>query len=64
MKDSSFDLAGSMITSYQPINNQRSAGRGVSNLSAFRSPSPCFFRPSFLGSASKVSHLYLWDRNL
>ncbi|XP_037548762.1 claspin [Nematolebias whitei] len=54
MKDhnSSFDLAGSMITSYQPV-NQRSTGRGGVN--AFRSPSPCFFRPSFLGSASKSS---------
>ncbi|XP_013859885.1 claspin, partial [Austrofundulus limnaeus] len=49
MKDNSFELVGSMITSYQPINNQRSTGRGVSNFSAFRSPSPCFFRPSFLG---------------
>nr|XP_033492141.1 claspin isoform X2 [Epinephelus lanceolatus] len=53
--NSSFELAGSMITSYQPINNQRSAGRSVSNSSIFRSPSPCLFRPSFLGSASKSS---------
>ncbi|MEQ2158378.1 hypothetical protein GOODEAATRI_011693 [Goodea atripinnis] len=52
--NSSFELAESMITSYQPVNNQRSMGRGVSNFSAFRSPSPCFFRPSILGSASKV----------
>uniref|UniRef100_A0A3P8U8F0 Claspin n=1 Tax=Amphiprion percula TaxID=161767 RepID=A0A3P8U8F0_AMPPE len=53
--NSSFELAASMITSYQPINNQRSAGRGISTSSIFRSPSPCLFRPSFLGSASKSS---------
>ncbi|XP_069031855.1 claspin [Embiotoca jacksoni] len=53
--NSSFELAGSMITSYQPVNNQRSTGKGVSSSSIFRSPSPCFFRPSFLGSASKSS---------
>ncbi|XP_037330993.2 claspin isoform X1 [Pungitius pungitius] len=52
-KDSSFELAGSMITSYQPVSHQRSAGRSTSNYSIFRSPSP--FRPSFLGSASKSS---------
>nr|XP_046274342.1 claspin [Scatophagus argus] len=51
--NSSFEFAGSMITSYQPVNHQRSAGRNVSNSSIFRSPSP--FRPSFLGSASKSS---------
>ncbi|XP_061597083.1 claspin [Cololabis saira] len=53
--NSSFELAGSMITSYQPVSHQRSAGRSVSNSSTFRSPSPCLFRPSFLGSASKSS---------
>ncbi|GLD59305.1 claspin [Lates japonicus] len=53
--NSSFELAGSMITSYQPVNHQRSTGRGVSSSSIFRSPSPCLFRPSFLGSASKSS---------
>ncbi|XP_032390630.1 claspin isoform X2 [Etheostoma spectabile] len=53
--NSSFELAGSMITSYQPVNHQRSAGRNISNYSIFRSPSPCLFRPSFLGSASKSS---------
>ncbi|XP_034560433.1 claspin isoform X2 [Notolabrus celidotus] len=53
--NSSFELAGSMITSYQPITHQRSAGRHFSNSSMFRSPSPCLFRPSFLGSASKSS---------
>ncbi|XP_030644399.1 claspin [Chanos chanos] len=50
--NSSFELIGSMIPSYQPVN--KAAGRGVSS-SVFRSPSPCFFRPSFLGSASKSS---------
>uniref|UniRef100_A0A3Q3X731 Uncharacterized protein n=1 Tax=Mola mola TaxID=94237 RepID=A0A3Q3X731_MOLML len=53
--NSSFDLAGSMITSYQPVNHQRSTGRNICNSSIFRSPSPCLFRPSFLGSASKSS---------
>ncbi|KAM4631478.1 claspin [Polymixia lowei] len=53
--NSSFELVGSMIPSYQPVNHQRSTGRGVSNSRMFRSPSPCFFRPSFLGSASKSS---------
>ncbi|KAM4539411.1 claspin isoform 2-T2 [Odontesthes bonariensis] len=52
--NSSFELAGSMITSYQPVTNQRSVGRGVPN-SIFHSPSTCFSRPSFLGSASKSS---------
>nr|XP_040045117.1 claspin isoform X2 [Gasterosteus aculeatus aculeatus] len=51
--NSSFELAGSMITSYQPVSHQRSAGRSISNYSIFRSPSP--FKPSFLGSASKSS---------
>ncbi|XP_028820016.1 claspin-like [Denticeps clupeoides] len=50
--NSSFELVGSMIPSYQPIG--RAGGRGVST-SVFRSPSPCLFRPSFLGSASKSS---------
>ncbi|XP_051991953.1 claspin-like [Xyrauchen texanus] len=50
--NSSFELMSSMIPSYQPVS--RAAGRGLS-ASAFRSPSPCFFRPSFLGSASKSS---------
>ncbi|XP_040908468.1 claspin [Toxotes jaculatrix] len=53
--NSSFELAGSMITSYQPVNHQRSTGRGVSNSSIFRSPSPCLFRPSLLSSCSKSS---------
>ncbi|XP_052439173.1 claspin isoform X1 [Carassius gibelio] len=50
--NSSFELMGSMIPSYQPVN--RAVGRGLSN-TAFRSPSPCLFRSSFLGSASKSS---------
>uniref|UniRef100_A0A8C7ZXJ4 Claspin n=1 Tax=Oryzias sinensis TaxID=183150 RepID=A0A8C7ZXJ4_9TELE len=53
--NSSFELAGSMLTSYQPVNNQRATGRAAFGSAAFRSPSPCFFRPSFLGSASKSS---------
>ncbi|XP_041868297.1 claspin [Melanotaenia boesemani] len=53
--NSSFELAASMITSYQPVNNQRSAGRTSSGASIFRSPSPCLFRSSFLSSASKSS---------
>ncbi|CAL1583720.1 unnamed protein product [Knipowitschia caucasica] len=56
MKDhshnSSFDLPGSMLTSYQPVT--RGAPRGLC-ASVFRSPSPSLFRPSFLGSASKSS---------
>ncbi|XP_018603408.2 claspin [Scleropages formosus] len=50
--NSSFELTGSMIPSYQPVS--RTARRSVSN-GAFRSPSPGFYRPSFLGSASKSS---------
>ncbi|KAJ8268187.1 hypothetical protein COCON_G00133590 [Conger conger] len=50
--NSSFELIGSMIPSYQPFS--RAAGRGVSS-GVFRSPSPGFYRPSFLGSASKSS---------
>ncbi|KAK5910976.1 hypothetical protein CgunFtcFv8_005190 [Champsocephalus gunnari] len=53
--NSSFELAGSMITSYQPISYQRSAGKSISNSSIFRSPPRCSFRPSFLGSASRSS---------
>uniref|UniRef100_A0A4W5MEB5 Claspin n=1 Tax=Hucho hucho TaxID=62062 RepID=A0A4W5MEB5_9TELE len=52
--NSSFELLGSMLPSYQPVNRSTTGGRGLS-ASAFRSPSPCFFRPSFLGSASKSS---------
>lgn len=50
--NSSFELAASMITSYQPVNQQRSAGKSTSSSSVLSSP--CLFRPSFLGSASTV----------
>ncbi|XP_045082258.1 claspin-like isoform X3 [Coregonus clupeaformis] len=52
--NSSFELLGSMLPSYQPVNRGTTGGRGLS-ASTFRSRSPCFFRPSFLGSASKSS---------
>ncbi|XP_014033014.2 claspin isoform X1 [Salmo salar] len=52
--NSSFELLGSMLPSYQPVNRSTTGGRGLS-ARPFRSPSPCFFRPSFLGSASKSS---------
>uniref|UniRef100_H3CLG1 Claspin n=1 Tax=Tetraodon nigroviridis TaxID=99883 RepID=H3CLG1_TETNG len=51
--NSSFELAASMITSYQPVNQQRSAGKSTSSSSVLSSP--CLFRPSFLGSASTSS---------
>ncbi|KAF4074075.1 hypothetical protein AMELA_G00250600 [Ameiurus melas] len=50
--NSSFDLTSSTLPSYQPVS--RAAGKGLP-AAVFRSPSPCFFRPSFLGSASKSS---------
>ncbi|KAM9494718.1 claspin [Clarias gariepinus] len=50
--NSSFELTSSTLPSYQPVS--RAAGKGLST-AVFRSPSPCFFRPSFLGSASKSS---------
>nr|XP_061808850.1 claspin-like [Nerophis lumbriciformis] len=55
--NSSFDLAGSMITSYQPVNHQRTGRVACSSNSnsVFRSPSPCLFRPNLLSSASKSS---------
>ncbi|KAI1231234.1 hypothetical protein IHE44_0008172, partial [Lamprotornis superbus] len=52
--NSSFEFIGSMIPSYQPCNKQ--ASRGGSSLPAaggFRSPSPGFFKTSFISSASK-----------
>ncbi|KAJ7999985.1 hypothetical protein DPEC_G00200120 [Dallia pectoralis] len=52
--NSSFELQGSMLPSYQPVNRSSAVGRGLL-ARAFRSPSPCFFRPSFLGSASRSS---------
>ncbi|NXO87739.1 CLSPN protein, partial [Sitta europaea] len=54
--NSSFEFIGSMIPSYQPCNKQ--ASRGGSFLPAaggFRSPSPGFFKTSFISSASKSS---------
>ncbi|XP_038655958.1 claspin [Scyliorhinus canicula] len=58
--NSSFELIGSMIPSYQPCNKQ--PGRfGVALLGGFRSPSPNIFNPnsqfktSFMSSASKSS---------
>ncbi|XP_076865218.1 claspin [Brachyhypopomus gauderio] len=50
--NSSFELIASTLPSYQPL--ARAAGRGMSAC-VFRSPSPCLFRQSFLGSASKSS---------
>ncbi|XP_010898568.2 claspin isoform X2 [Esox lucius] len=52
--NSSLELQASMLPSYQPVNRNSAGGRGLS-ARAFRSPSPCFFRPSFLGSASRSS---------
>ncbi|XP_014113930.1 PREDICTED: claspin isoform X1 [Pseudopodoces humilis] len=54
--NSSFEFIGSMIPSYQPCNKQ--ASRGGSSLPAaggLRSPSPGFFKTSFISSASKSS---------
>ncbi|ETE67382.1 Claspin, partial [Ophiophagus hannah] len=54
--NSSFELIGSMIPSYQPCNKQM--GRGGHFFSAIgtaRSPSPGFFKTSFISSASKQS---------
>ncbi|XP_070619970.1 claspin isoform X2 [Erythrolamprus reginae] len=54
--NSSFELIGSMIPSYQPCNKQM--GRGghfFSGVGAARSPSPGFFKTSFISSASKSS---------
>ncbi|XP_037683675.1 claspin [Choloepus didactylus] len=54
--NSSFELIGSTIPSYQPCNRQ--TGRGMSFFPAaggFRSPSPGLFRASLISSASKSS---------
>ncbi|NXN34510.1 CLSPN protein, partial [Nycticryphes semicollaris] len=54
--NSSFELIGSMIPSYQPCNRQISRGGSVfSAAGGFRSPSPGFFKTSFISSASKSS---------
>ncbi|XP_059752879.1 claspin isoform X2 [Balaenoptera ricei] len=54
--NSSFELIGSTIPSYQPCNRQ--TGRGASlfpTAGGFRSPSPGLFRASLVSSASKSS---------
>ncbi|XP_073522042.1 claspin [Phyllobates terribilis] len=52
--NSSFELIGSMIPSYQPLNkNGRSSF--LSGIGGFRSPSPVTFKANFLNSASKSS---------
>ncbi|XP_068015437.1 claspin isoform X3 [Melanerpes formicivorus] len=54
--NSSFELIGSMIPSYQPCNKQLSrGGTFLSAAGGFRSPSPGFFKTSFISSASKSS---------
>ncbi|XP_051494185.1 claspin isoform X2 [Apus apus] len=54
--NSSFELIGSMIPSYQPCNKQMSRGGNfLSAAGGFRSPSPGFFKTSFISSASKSS---------
>uniref|UniRef100_A0A663MW71 Claspin n=1 Tax=Athene cunicularia TaxID=194338 RepID=A0A663MW71_ATHCN len=54
--NSSFELIGSMIPSYQPCNKQVSRGGNfLSAAGGFRSPSPGFFKTSFISSASKSS---------
>ncbi|NXX96320.1 CLSPN protein, partial [Centropus bengalensis] len=54
--NSSFELIGSMIPSYQPYNKQLSRGGNfLSTAGGFRSPSPGFFKTSFISSASKSS---------
>ncbi|NXL93334.1 CLSPN protein, partial [Alectura lathami] len=53
--NSSFELIGSMIPSYQPCNKQVSRGGNFLAAAGFRSPSPGFFKTSFISSASKSS---------
>ncbi|NWH58292.1 CLSPN protein, partial [Geococcyx californianus] len=54
--NSSFELIGSMIPSYQPYNKHMSrGGTFLSAAGGFRSPSPGFFKTSFISSASKSS---------
>ncbi|XP_053562979.1 claspin [Bombina bombina] len=52
--NSSFELIGSMIPSYQPCNKSNRASVH-SSIGGFRSPSPGLFKASFLSSASKSS---------
>ncbi|NXE93332.1 CLSPN protein, partial [Menura novaehollandiae] len=53
--NSSFEFIGSMIPSYQPCNKQASRGGSFLPAAGFRSPSPGFFKTSFISSASKSS---------
>uniref|UniRef100_A0A670IRW5 Claspin n=1 Tax=Podarcis muralis TaxID=64176 RepID=A0A670IRW5_PODMU len=54
--NSSFELIGSMIPSYQPCNKQLARGGNfLSAVGVVRSPSPGFFKTSFISSASKSS---------
>ncbi|NXS13953.1 CLSPN protein, partial [Neodrepanis coruscans] len=54
--NSSFEFIGSMIPSYQPCNKQASRGGNFfAAAGGFRSPSPGFFKTSFISSASKSS---------
>ncbi|NWI97465.1 CLSPN protein, partial [Pitta sordida] len=54
--NSSFEFIGSMIPSYQPCNKQPSrGGTFLPAAGGFRSPSPGFFKTSFISSASKSS---------
>ncbi|NXA03614.1 CLSPN protein, partial [Sapayoa aenigma] len=54
--NSSFEFIGSMIPSYQPCNRQASRGGNFFPAAGgFRSPSPGFFKTSFISSASKSS---------
>uniref|UniRef100_A0A8C3I1G2 Claspin n=1 Tax=Chrysemys picta bellii TaxID=8478 RepID=A0A8C3I1G2_CHRPI len=54
--NSSFELIGSMIPSYQPCNKQMARGTNfLSAVGGFRSSSPALFKASFISSASKSS---------
>ncbi|XP_074832479.1 claspin [Carettochelys insculpta] len=54
--NSSFELIGSMIPSYQPCNKQMSRGGNfLSAVGGFRSSSPALFKTSFISSGSKSS---------
>nr|DBA33691.1 TPA: hypothetical protein GDO54_001333 [Pyxicephalus adspersus] len=56
--NSSFELIGSMIPSYQPFSK---SGRGSlqPSIGDFRSPSPVNFKANFISSASKVKCFFL-----
>ncbi|XP_004678844.1 PREDICTED: claspin isoform X2 [Condylura cristata] len=54
--NSSFELIGSTIPSYQPCNRQTGRGNSIfPTAGGFRSPSPGLFRASLVSSASKSS---------